>query len=146
MKKLILIAGMLLFANNTFAQTSCQAMPSCEEFGYIYTASSCEGVSVLKCPFDQTKLFCEPLTIPTCTSSQVYDSGTNTCQDGKTFCAQSSKAFVNGSCASCVSSQIFDTTNKACVDGRVYCAQSSKIFKNGACESCAAGSKFSPTA
>lgn len=40
------------------AQT-CTTTPSCEILGFTKSSTDCEGHSVLKCPFDQTKLYCD---------------------------------------------------------------------------------------
>lgn len=47
----------LAFSFNVQAQ-SCAVPPTCDALGYTKTASDCSGMSVLKCPFDQSKIFC----------------------------------------------------------------------------------------
>ena len=53
------------------AQT-CAKVPTCEELGY--TKTSCPNGNALKCPFDQTKLFCGG----ECQAGDIYYSD-NTC-------------------------------------------------------------------
>ena len=60
------------FTINANAQ-NCATLPSCDELGY--TETSCLGDS-LKCPFDQTKLFCGEK----CKAGDIYYSD-NTCSE-----------------------------------------------------------------
>ena len=64
------------FTMNANAQT-CTSMPSCATLGY--TETSCSGDS-LKCPFDQTKLFCGG---EKCQVGDIYYSD-NTCSESYT--------------------------------------------------------------
>lgn len=43
--------------SQTLAQT-CVTPPSCENLGYNKTAAMCAGLDILRCPFDDTKVFC----------------------------------------------------------------------------------------
>lgn len=55
---LFLLAFSLVCGNEARAQ-SCLTPPSCDTLGYKQTADDCSGQErVLKCPFDQTKMFC----------------------------------------------------------------------------------------
>ena len=58
MKKLILSCSLLALTAPAYAALDCAPLPDCEDFGYTYTADDCDGQSTLKCPFDQTKLYC----------------------------------------------------------------------------------------
>ena len=58
MKKLILSCSLLALTAPAYAALDCAPLPDCEDFGYVYTADDCDGQSTLKCPFDQTKLYC----------------------------------------------------------------------------------------
>ncbi len=40
------------------AAESCAVPPSCDSLGYTKTASDCQDMSTLKCPFDTSKVFC----------------------------------------------------------------------------------------
>lgn len=53
---LMTILGSLL-SFSVHAQT-CQIAPTCEELGFDKTASDCEGISSIKCPFDENYRFC----------------------------------------------------------------------------------------
>lgn len=47
--------------SQSLAQT-CTVPPTCESMGYNKTASQCGNLATLKCPFDETKLFCTAFT------------------------------------------------------------------------------------
>lgn len=40
------------------AAESCAVPPTCDSLGYTKTASDCQDMSTLKCPFDTSKVFC----------------------------------------------------------------------------------------
>lgn len=42
----------------TAAAESCAVPPTCDSLGYTKTASDCQDMSTLKCPFDTSKVFC----------------------------------------------------------------------------------------
>ena len=99
-----------LFSFN--AHATCTPAPDCASIGY--TETSCETIS-LKCPFDQTKLYCFP-----CDSSYQYScSNPNEYGDGEsckgkyksccnTSCSVGNIYYSDGTCSSCV-----DTTKTA---------------------------------
>ena len=65
--------------NVTNVNAACTAMPTCESLGY--TKTSCpSGVTPLKCPFDETKLFCGAGG----NCSQLGYNVTHSCLDGET--------------------------------------------------------------
>lgn len=47
--------------SDAFAQT-CAVPPTCAQLGYTKSASDCGGLATLKCPFDDSKLFCTAYT------------------------------------------------------------------------------------
>lgn len=49
--------SMLGGINQAIAQT-CATPPTCAALGYDKSASDCSGKSILKCPFDQSQIFC----------------------------------------------------------------------------------------
>ena len=57
---------------------SCATLPSCDELGY--TKADCGSKKALKCPFDQTKLFCGK---EKCPAGYIYYSD-NTCSENYT--------------------------------------------------------------
>lgn len=71
----------LAFSLNTAdvnAQT-CTAAPDCATLGFTKSSSDCDGHSVLKCPFDQSKLYCDAGTTaatpnPTTSTYKVGDT------------------------------------------------------------------------
>lgn len=77
---LSILAFSLAGANNAHAQT-CVAPPNCATLGFTKTTADCKGHAILKCPFDQTKLFCTAFTdqngnAPMGIGSIVYSDGT----------------------------------------------------------------------
>ena len=60
MRKYLLLTGAALigFSGAAYAAINCAVPPTCDELGYAYTADWCEDQAMLKCPFDQTKVFC----------------------------------------------------------------------------------------
>ena len=77
MRKYLLLAGAALLglSGSAYASINCAVPPTCDELGYAYTADQCEDQAILKCPFDQEKVFCgEPAIAVTCTVGAVlYD-------------------------------------------------------------------------
>ena len=66
--------------SQSLAQT-CTVPPTCESMGYNKTASQCGNLATLKCPFDQTKLFCTAFTdsegnTPIAVGDYAYSDGT----------------------------------------------------------------------
>ena len=49
--------GSLAAAGAAAAQT-CATPPSCETLGFTKSEADCDGLEALKCPFDQSKLYC----------------------------------------------------------------------------------------
>ena len=90
MRKLLLttVIGIMTYPTLVGAVT-CDAPPSCEELGYVYSASDCNGISAVKCPFNTSKLFCnKSVTTPTptptpsvdpCSVGQYYNVATKSC-------------------------------------------------------------------
>lgn len=58
MRKIFLIAALIMLSSPVMAAIDCSTTPSCDELGYVYSASDCNGLSPVKCPFDTSKLFC----------------------------------------------------------------------------------------
>ncbi len=97
----------LLLLTPTIANAECTPAPDCASIGY--TQTSCETLS-LKCPFDQSKLYCFP-----CDSSYQYPcSEPNEYGDGES-CNNKYKSCCN---TDCVVGAIYysDTTCNTCLD------------------------------
>ncbi len=97
----------LLLLTPTLANAECTPAPDCASIGY--TQTSCETIS-LKCPFDQSKLYCFP-----CDSSYQYlCSEPNEYGDGES-CNNKYKSCCN---TDCVVGAIYysDKTCSSCVD------------------------------
>ena len=75
-RNLLLAIGLLAIPNQTMAEVNCQTPPPCEELGYVYSASDCNGISAVKCPFNTSKLFCNKSVTTT-----VPDSGSDSSSD-----------------------------------------------------------------
>ena len=59
-KELIASLSMLgsLAASGAAAAQTCATPPSCETLGFTKSETDCDGLEALKCPFDQSKLYC----------------------------------------------------------------------------------------
>ena len=82
MKKLFLglFAGtMVIGATNVFALT-CGKLPDCDDLGYTLTEDLCEGHTMVRCPFDTSKVFCGV----SCQSLGYPYTGAIFCQVGQT--------------------------------------------------------------
>ena len=88
MRKYLLLAGAALIGlgGSAYAAINCAVPPTCEELGYAYSADWCKDQAVLKCPFDQTKVFCsepkDPYVPITCTVGAILYNDLK-CYDGK---------------------------------------------------------------
>ncbi len=86
-----------LFSFN--AHSACTPTPDCASIGY--TETSCETIS-LKCPFDQTKLYCFPCDSSyryTCSGDNITGGEGNTCNGKYASCTCASGFnFENGEC------------------------------------------------
>ena len=77
MRKYLLLAGAALIGlgGSAYAAIDCAVPPTCDELGFAYSSAECDGQSTLKCPFDQTKVFCGepvlPAAVVTCTVGAV---------------------------------------------------------------------------
>ncbi len=97
----------LLLLTPTLTNAECTPTPDCASIGY--TETSCETIS-LKCPFDQSKLYCFP-----CDSSYQYScSEPNEYGDGES-CNDKYKSCCN---TDCIVGAIYysDKTCSSCVD------------------------------
>ncbi len=96
----------LLLLTPTIANAECTPAPDCASIGY--TQTSCETLS-LKCPFDQTKLYCFPCDSSfqyTCSNPNEYGNGTS-CKGKYKSCCNTSCSIGNiyysdGTCNSCL--------------------------------------------
>ena len=58
MKKYIMGILMFVMPSVVYGQ-NCATPPSCETLGYTKTAADCSGKTILKCPFDNNKVYCD---------------------------------------------------------------------------------------
>lgn len=61
MKKYLLLASVVLagtVVGGAYAAIDCSTPPSCGEMGYSYSEDQCSGQKILRCPFDETQVFC----------------------------------------------------------------------------------------
>ena len=56
------ILGGLIVAGTAWAALDCGVKPTCAELGYTDTADKCDDSGMLKCPFDETAVFCRGKT------------------------------------------------------------------------------------
>ena len=57
--KLITVsAAVLLLSVQSAAAQVCTVPPTCDALGYTKSAADCSGKTILKCPLDQTKVYC----------------------------------------------------------------------------------------
>ena len=83
MKKSNLItvsAAVLLLSIQSAAAQVCTTPPTCDALGYNKTASECSGMTMLKCPLDQTKVYCP--SADEISSSGTYKVGDTYYKDG----------------------------------------------------------------
>ncbi len=60
---LFILAFSLVWSGSNVRAQSCLTPPSCDTLGYKQSEDDCSGMEqVLKCPFDQTKMFCVDTT------------------------------------------------------------------------------------
>ena len=60
MKRYLLLAGVgfCCLSGTAWAELNCNEPPECDALGFTMTADECKGRLVLKCPFDQTQVYC----------------------------------------------------------------------------------------
>ena len=70
-----LLPTRLNLGGSAYAAIDCAAPPTCDELGYAYSADWCKDQAVLKCPFDNAKVFCgepkDPDPSVTCTVGAI---------------------------------------------------------------------------
>ena len=66
------LAFSLSYGLTANAQT-CVTPPSCESMGYTDTADKCDDSSMVKCPFDTSKVFCRSISTKTKTCDTIGD-------------------------------------------------------------------------
>lgn len=66
----IFLLFFLMVANIVSARASCENSPSCESLGYVMTMQECSGPA-LRCPFDNSKVYCNTRTILPATCEDI---------------------------------------------------------------------------
>ncbi len=105
MRKYLLLAGAALIglSGTAYAALDCSPLPDCDYLGYRYKAEWCADQAILKCPFDQTKVFCiKPDNSVTCEVGSVLYNDLK-CYDEEPFNGQTAIGVV------------FDTSNKLAI-------------------------------
>ena len=79
---LMATAGMCL-SHGVYAQSAdqCTIAPTCAELGYQQKAADCNGQRTLKCPFDQTQVFCGGTACSEDFKLSACDSSLGTCSE-----------------------------------------------------------------
>ncbi|MBQ8661943.1 MAG: tail fiber protein [Alphaproteobacteria bacterium] len=67
-------AAVLLVTAAEASAQSCAEAPSCSELGYTKSVSQCSGKTILYCPFDSTKVFCQDEVPISCASLGFTDT------------------------------------------------------------------------
>ena len=62
-------AAVLLLSLQSAAAQVCTVPPTCDALGYTKSASECSGMTMLKCPLDQSKVYCP-------SADEISSSGT----------------------------------------------------------------------
>ena len=65
------VLGGLAVAGTAWAALDCGPVPSCEELGFTNTADECGDSGMLKCPFDETAVFCRKKALVTGVGCEV---------------------------------------------------------------------------
>ncbi len=89
MRKLLLTTVMTIMAYPALAEVSCTVRPKCRPLGYVSTAEDCKGIPSIKCPFDDTLMFCgkeDPAAPPPAETETI-------CAPGMFFYVQDSKCY-----------------------------------------------------
>lgn len=81
--KFILTLTLSLFVAQKLNAQNCARPPSCMELGYTQTTTQCAGKEMLKCPFDQTAVYCG--AIYDC-ASNGYTETTDKCEKDYVTC------------------------------------------------------------
>ena len=81
LKLLLCSAAFAAWSTGAYAQT-CATAPTCSELGYTNSVSDCVGSDLVKCPFDNAKVFCRQTK--SC-AELGYDKTTTQCSGKKTF-------------------------------------------------------------
>ena len=103
MKKIGLLAlvYILMTSSSSFAQNySCSDLLTCDDLGYSFNATECDGLPILRCPFDYDKLYCKILLSRDCEVGHIYNSGKKKCLLKNT--GDYVVAFTNKASQSCV--------------------------------------------
>ena len=142
MKKLFLATVLVLLSNPVSAAVDCETIPSCEDLGYTYTASECSGFSSIRCFYDKSKYFCNPVTNNTnqcsdpnkvygsvavgapadCYCKKDFVNVSGECKDGLTYCHAKNQLFVpvdtlgQSTCATCAGGKNLNKSTNTCVD------------------------------
>ena len=107
MKQYLLLAGAALigWGEPAFAAIDCAVPPTCDELGYAYSSAECYEQTILKCPFDDTKVYCSEPKDP-------YDPVT--CRVGSVL-YNDLKCYVLAPSGKTAVGIVFDTTKRLAV-------------------------------
>lgn len=119
---------------------SCTTPPSCDTLGYKQTASDCIGNYILKCPFDNSKVFCGAKDC----SSYKLSSCSNTigtfesCRDKcKYTSCNLGWRLENGNCTENICGSDFSTSDHGCKGLISIChSGTTKKYNCTACKDC----------
>lgn len=139
-------AAVLLPLGQTWAQTSgqCAIAPTCGELGYEQKATDCAGQHMLKCPFDNSKVFCGGVACDyTNTSLPSGCANADSCIDSKGKIYYSDKCetcyigYTLSSSGTCSQTCTYTSTSKAHCSSYKSCQLGSSTYYQ--CTSCEVG-------
>ena len=70
-KYLLLCTALTILSSAHAADLNCVALPDCADLGFSMSESDCAGQFSLKCPFDNTKLFCKKYITKSCAVGDI---------------------------------------------------------------------------
>ena len=143
MKHLLSLVFIFGVVSNTYAQMDCESIPSCAELGY--TQTSCAGGKGIKCPFDETQLYCAGVkSLPDGETPTITDEDwTAACANKIDYCTT-----YNADCQCTACEDTYLISDGACVPecdkSADTCATESKIFnaETCTCEACPENYQF----
>lgn len=129
-----------LFCPSLIMAQTCTTPPSCDTLGYKQTAADCSGQQMLKCPFDNSKVFCggaacaADFKLSSCdTSIGNYTSCGGKCK--YTSC-KTGWYLNNGNCVPNACEGYKYGANKNCASYTTCKKGASTVYKCTACNNC----------
>ncbi|MBE6443504.1 MAG: hypothetical protein E7020_02410 [Alphaproteobacteria bacterium] len=123
MKKYLLLCSALVVASSAYA-LDCATPPTCEDLGFTMSADECAGKFTLKCPFDNTNVFCG-MNINDGTACQSKIGDMTVITSSSTLLGSGTDYLYPENCMSCGTNGITlganSTLNSYCAFSECYC-------------------------